>query len=515
MDSSNTFPSDLASGTPIVRIPTAVPAFIGYTPQASRNGKSYVGVPVKIASLNDFLEVFGYPSGSSLADPVKQYNPQYYLVRQTAQPSKGKDVMVFGNYYSILPDASSIYYTYNSVRLFFENGGGAAYIVSAGSYGAPSGKPISLGGKLINPNIRLDDLVRCLLSLKRELEPTLYICPDATLLPDQENAKLMQQMLQQCQEMQTAMSIFDVPCGLDPDPKLFMNDIVAFRDNIADTGRMYGAAYFPFVGTNIVKDAEIDYTNLFGGDLAQLAAIINPPDYADKIVAAIFADMQNPASGKKVSENNTALVNASSSYSSIMQPLRMMMNLLPPSGAMAGVMATVDAQNGVWQAPANVTITGSSFLPISLTDDQQGPLNVPVDGKAINVIRYFPGQGILVWGARTFDGNSNDYRYINTSRTSTFIVQSCTQWMSAITFLPNNAKTWAMVSAAINKFLNGLWLDGCLFGSKPGDAYSVLCGLGTTMTGEDIENKLLRVQIKFQFPSIGFLVVTIEHKMSS
>lgn len=50
----NAFPNS------IVGVPTAVPAFIGYTSKASYEGKSYANVARKISSLSDFEAIYCY-----------------------------------------------------------------------------------------------------------------------------------------------------------------------------------------------------------------------------------------------------------------------------------------------------------------------------------------------------------------------------------------------------------------------------------------------------------------------
>ena len=59
-----------------------------------------------------------------------------------------------------------------------------------------------------------------------------------------------------------------------------------------------------------------------------------------------------------------------------------------------------------------------------IDDDQQAGLNAPTHGKSVNVIRTFRGEGIKVWGARTLDGNSLDWRYVNVRRTLLFLEES-------------------------------------------------------------------------------------------
>ncbi|KAA3634014.1 MAG: hypothetical protein DWQ02_12065, partial [Bacteroidetes bacterium] len=66
----------------VVPVATAVPAFIGYTPKASFEGKSYLNNPIKLTSFNEFKTIFCYPDNTPPKPSVKQYNPQYYLIKQ-------------------------------------------------------------------------------------------------------------------------------------------------------------------------------------------------------------------------------------------------------------------------------------------------------------------------------------------------------------------------------------------------------------------------------------------------
>lgn len=72
-------------------------------------------------------------------------------------------------------------------------------------------------------------------------------------------------------------------------------------------------------------------------------------------------------------------------------------SLLPPSGAIAGIYCATDQNRGVFHAPTNVSIVQVTGLAVPINDHQQEDLNTPFDGKAVNAIRNFAGQGILVW----------------------------------------------------------------------------------------------------------------------
>jgi hypothetical protein len=474
-------------------------------------------VPQKVTSLAEFKAIYCYPDPPAPASPLKQYNPEYYLVKQKAEPTKGDYLLIDGSYYSLVPDPNTVYFMYNSIRLFYENGGGDAYIVSVGSYGPPSKNPATPGDRIVNTNVQLGNLQDGLALLKNEQEPTMYICPEATLLTLDNNATLMQSMLLQCSEMQTAVSIFDIIGGKDPDPIMFGNDITTFRNNTGSTGLSYGTAYYPFIGTTIMQTTDIDYTNLFGGDTKQLAPLLSVGGSTDPNVAAILANINNPSSTLTVLQNNNALINASKPYSLIIKHVLTDANMLPPSGAMAGVITTIDNSEGVWEAPANTSIVGAAYLPIRLSDNQQAGLNVDaVSGKSVNAIRFFNGLGILVWGARTLDGNSDDWRYLPVRRTMTFLEQSCKLAAHAYVFQPNDKNTWEAVKSMIGSFLNTIWREGGLQGASPAEAYSVECGLGTTMTSEDLLLGFMKVMVKVAVTHPAeFIVITFQQQMAT
>ena len=53
-------------------------------------------------------------------------------------------------------------------------------------------------------------------------------------------------------------------------------------------------------------------------------------------------------------------------------------------------------------------------------------------------------------------------------------------------FEPNSLETWNSVQGLLSNYLFNLWKQGALQGSKPGEAFFVKVGLGTTMTAQDI-----------------------------
>ncbi|HWX02303.1 phage tail sheath family protein, partial [Collimonas sp.] len=223
---------------------------------------------------------------------------------------------------------------------------------------------------------------------------------------------------------------------------------------------------------------------------------------------------KEPDADQKITQLNQTLVAVSPLYSQILLAVQKKLNLLPPSAGMAGIYTMIDNTRGVWKAPANVSLNGVVSPAVNITHDDQEDLNVTTQGKSINAIRSFIGEGVLVWGARTLDGNSLDWRYINVRRTMIMIEESVKQASKAYVFEPNVANTWVTVKSMIRNFLTSVWKRGGLAGASPDDAFSVFVGLGETMTADDILEGLLKVSVLVAVSRPAeFIEITFEQQM--
>jgi phage tail sheath protein FI len=188
---------------------------------------------------------------------------------------------------------------------------------------------------------------------------------------------------------------------------------------------------------------------------------------------------------------------------------------MPPSPAIVGIYARVDASRGVWKAPANVSLR-SVIEPVKLlTHEEQGRLNVDtLAGKSINAIRTFPGRGNLVWGARTLAGNDNEWRYVPVRRFFNMVEESTKNATAQFVFEPNDANTWTRVRAMIENFLTLQWRAGALIGTTTDEAYYVRVGLNETMTELDIWEGRMIVEIGMAVVRPAeFIILQFSHKM--
>ncbi len=202
-------------------------------------------------------------------------------------------------------------------------------------------------------------------------------------------------------------------------------------------------------------------------------------------------------------------------YKGIVESILKQGVVLPPSGAVAGLYASVDRERGVWKAPANVSITAAKGPAVNITHEDQESLNVDTEaGKSVNAIRAFTGKGTMIWGARTLAGNDNEWRYVPVRRFFNMVEESVKKATAQFVFEPNDANTWVKVRAMIENFLMLQWRAGALAGAKPDEAYYVRVGLGQTMTAQDILNGYMHVEIGMAVVRPAeFIVLRFSHKM--
>jgi hypothetical protein len=512
------------------------------------SGKPVYFKPIPIGSLADYQAIFGagfvpnydieqvFGSPASSPPPADSYD-FVVLACESCSPPLDEDA-----YYEIeqtLGNESS-FNLYNSLRLFYANGGGNCYIVSVGDYTDQGSEP---GGVPIDP-LKLE---KGLKAIADQTGPTMLVIPDAVLLSTSDKFySIAVKMLEQCGATQDRVAILDVydTETLNQEKPGFSGELEkvtkAFYEGVAPAEEFlnYGMAYFPFLNSSVVQPNEVLYTNFAIGipggpktttlttlqdDILSVEAqrrygrLKNPAQYAlvSSYIRDIDPDITDPTDTAAVTKLNQNLVNALPILGQIENVIASKMDLLPPSGAMAGVFTFIDQTRGVWNAPANITLASVVSPSIKLNNEQQGELNKPLNGKAIDVIRQFPGRGSVVWGARTLDGNSNDWRYIQVRRTLIYVEQSIKLALDQFVFAANDGKTWVGAVSMVSNFLQGLWSQGGLMGATAAEAFTVECGLGSTMTPLDILEGYMIVQVTLQMiHPAEFIELTFKQKMA-
>jgi phage tail sheath protein FI len=445
----------------IAPVATAVPAFIGTTQKAvGRNGEDLIRKATRITSLLEYEALFGVGPVPKVAVKVEEHYGREGNVTQ---------VKIDWDKKPEIPDR----FLYPSLRLYFANGGGPCYIYSIGDYAA---------------NSKAQDFVDAIADLEAQDEPTLLVFPDAVKLPD-DYGTIADAALSSCNKMKDRFAILDVPDAVPNKTATGADVTTKFRAKISkgtvDFAK-YGAAYFPYLQTNvpfILADADV---TLKSYDTHK----VQPDDTVKKEAVA-------GAAGKALDDGTLDMKGKHASvYSQVRSLVDAAKMTLPPSGAIAGLYAENDRTRGVWKAPANVGVSMAVAPAVPITNDLQDGLNIdPNTGRSVNVVRSFFGKGTMVWGARTLAGNDNEWRYVNVRRFANFVEESVQKAISAFVFEPNDANTWVKVRTMIENFLTNQWRDGALMGAKPEQAFKVAVGLGQTMSAQDVLDGYMIVDV--------------------
>lgn len=459
----------------IAAVATAIPVFIGYTQKVtSRISNDLILKPRRVTSLSEYEKLFG-----------KAQNEENFTVTIVESTLGGATTVVSATA-DLAESERSRHSMYYSLQLFYANGGGPCYIVSVGKY-----KQFTASGKPAVP--LLTELMSGLEIVAEENEPTLIVIPEAQWLARADYKILQNAALSQCSQLSNRFSIMDLHGG-DVSMSSSSGDIAravaSFRDQgIGNDNLAYGAVYAP----NIQTTLQIAYAP----NKVRVVRVV------DGVPNAPVSLRTLRARSRQLAENCAAA-------------LAKFPCVLPPSGAIAGVYASVDRDRGVWKAPANVCLAAVVKPTVSLTDDEQEQMNIDsITGKSVNAIRAFAGRGTLIWGARTLAGNDDEWRYISVRRFFGFVEASVRKETEQFVFEPNVASTWVRVQGMIEDYLTTLWRQGALQGIKPEHAFYVSVGLGTTMTSQDILDGLMKICIGLSVVRPAeFLEIVITMKMN-
>ncbi len=177
---------------------------------------------------------------------------------------------------------------------------------------------------------------------------------------------------------------------------------------------------------------------------------------------------------------------------------------VPPSAAVAAAIQRTDMAAGVWTAPAGVRLPAVLRL-----DLEEGETDLYDTGG--NTVRFFPGRGALLWGARTLASDMKDAgAYVQTKRTIDFIENGLKAQLRVMLFDVNDALLWRTCEARVTVWLTELWRAGGLSGATAEAAFSVQVGEGVTMTAEDIAEGKLILHVRFSLhPVLADVTLTL------
>ena len=527
----------------VAQVETAIPAFIGYTADGPKNK------PTRISSMLEYEALFG------------KANPETFAVAfkdgvATATQTKVSD---FKMYYAM--------------QMYFANGGGACYIVSVGAenvyYSAVSLAELQAGLDLLKkedePTLIVVPDLQGLVASSADV-----VAAQRTKLASDDAAEAAAEAfdvaglaaLEAADQLEAAQEAADAAPGNAAlaaalaAAKLVVaaaNQAVTDTDADKDTANAIATIANTNLTTVITANSNAAAANAYNlynlaldqsevlkdrfvimdvlGEISAFKGDSGPSSgqsgerlkygaaYYPKLKTVLsydFKDANVSVMGVSGVTNLAELKTSNSEfYNQAKKAIESKPVVLAPSSAMAGVYGKVDGTSGVWKSPANVGLSFVQEPTIKISDRDQDALNIDSNGgKSINAIRTFTGKGTLVWGARTLDGNSNEWRYISVRRFFNMVEESVKKATERFVFEPNTANTWIRVQAMIENFLNQQWQDGALAGSKPEEAYYVSVGLNKTMSTQDILEGRMVIEVGMAaVRPAEFIVLRFSHKL--
>lgn len=183
-----------------------IPIFIGYT-QKSVFSNQFGPRGVKIKSLREYESKFG-----------KEPN------------EAGQDV----------------YLLYNSIRLFYANGGKECYIISVENYDEE------------NPEIKREKLVSGLNNIPTFDSPSLLVIPETVRLSPQESGFVHQIMLRKAEELGNSFAILDMVDGDSP-INSSERPVENFKKYLGLQHLSFGAVYYPWLKTSLKSSGKSSF----------------------------------------------------------------------------------------------------------------------------------------------------------------------------------------------------------------------------------------------------------------
>jgi len=221
----------------VASVATAVPAFIGHTAiTVDSDGQTLINRPVRVTSLVEYTALFG-----------GEFSPAAHNIQLDA--AAGFSIV------AIEPENGKMFYLYDCVRHYFDNGGGPCYIVSVGGYSSD-----------VDYGDTMTGLRGGLFAVEKVDEPTLLAIPDAVNLrlngaiDFTQIGTLHADVLEQCNKLLDRFGILDLAAGGLP-PGDALSPIDSFRNQVGTNSLKYGAVYYPWLCSTYFRDVHFTQFN--------------------------------------------------------------------------------------------------------------------------------------------------------------------------------------------------------------------------------------------------------------
>lgn len=362
----------------VAQVPTAIPAFIGYTEMAAEaNGESLFMKYKKISSMVEFVQYFG-------GAPMTSFDK-----------TTGNGVELDGNNQVVKAINKQQYFLFDSMQIFFANGGGDCYIISVDRY--KDDGTVSLGSIATGTG-----MLGGLEILKEIDEPTMIVFPDAVSMGT-DMYTLQQMALQQCADLMDRVGVFDIQKAEDKNTHAIK--VKEFRDNIGMANLKYGAVYTPWLKVGIKKDVHYkdikDQIVLAGTttaiDLKSLVKNLSPVDTATikgQITTLDEVVSDNAFISKRISEMLDSNVVTNPEFTEYV-PVGTIKNLPSLTQGFSMMMQAVNTEIANAEAAPTIANVNASALQLIKLVRQVYNLTILIDDFGFDNAAFMTNQKIL------------------------------------------------------------------------------------------------------------------------
>jgi hypothetical protein len=181
---------------------------------------------------------------------------------------------------------------------------------------------------------------------------------------------------------------------------------------------------------------------------------------------------------------------------------------IAPSSYVAGIACSRYVNEGFQSPPAGARypLRGATGLRFDISAQQQEVTYA----LGLNPIRSLPNRGIVAWGARTLSPNPL-FKFVNTRAILNVLIDVMGRSFDDILFeqIDSAGTVYARVKSIASQILGQFFRQGALFGSRPEQAYLVVCSSANNNT-TDLENGTVRLDVYVATsPTLERLLVTI------
>lgn len=168
-------------------------------------------------------------------------------------------------------------------------------------------------------------------------------------------------------------------------------------------------------------------------------------------------------------------------------------NNVPPSPVIAAIAMRRYREQGFNQPPAGAQypVRGVTDVLVRLKQVQQAVVN-PL---GINLVRYFPNQGVIVYGARTRSASAY-YRFVNTRIILNVLIGTLRNVYAQLVFsaVDGQGVLFSRIKATADQICYQLWDGGALYGASPSEAFACFCNANNN-PAIDLEQGIVRVDV--------------------